>query len=311
LEFQASGGSGRITKRRFLSGRKTILPVIALFCIAVLVVPSGCRRDERLQISFLDVGQGDAVLVSQGSTQVLIDGGPSAQALMSELAGKMPFMDRSIELVVLTHPHADHINGLLEVLSRYDVGHVIYPAEDSKLSGYESSAWQEWTRLIEDRQIPSTIAYSGMNFSVGDARFEVLNPPELHYEGTLSDIDNNSIVLEMVAGKYSFLLTGDLMWQGELELVLNRKIRPVNVLKVAHHGSKTSSSREFLAVTRPDMGIICVGENSFGHPDKLVIEGISAYTGSGSVLRTDLSRGITFLTDGESLWVQTGSGRSE
>jgi len=98
------------------------------------------------------------VLVSQGSTQVLIDGGPSPAVLMRQLAGKMPFFDRTIEVVVLTHPHADHINGLLEVLRRYNVTRVIYPVASDALEGYERSAYREWLALIEERQITAVLA---------------------------------------------------------------------------------------------------------------------------------------------------------
>ena len=281
--------------------------LLCVLCVLAITVPAGCQQEERMEISFLDVGQGDAVLVSQGSTQVLIDGGPSPAVLMRQLAGKMPFFDRTIEVVVLTHPHADHINGLLEVLRRYNVTRVIYPVASDALEGYEGSAYREWLSLIEERQITAVLARDGMNFNMGDAVFTVINPPGKLHSGTISDIDNNSIVLELAAGDFSFLLTGDLMREGELELVMERKISPVNILKVAHHGSKTSSSFEFLAVARPDIGVICVGENNFGHPDDNVLNRISSFAGREAVLRTDEYGGVTFITDGCSLWVKTGT----
>jgi len=142
---------------------------------------------------------------------------------------------------------------------------------------------------------------------MGDAAFTVINPPGKLHRGTISDIANNSRVLELAAGDFSFLLTGDLMREGELELVMERKISPVNILKVAHHGSKTSSSFEFLAVARPDIGVICVGENNFGHPDDNVLNRISSFAGREAVLRTDEYGGVTFITDGCSLWVKTGT----
>lgn len=278
--------------------------LLLLLCLLVLILSAGCRRSEHLEISFLDVGQGDAVLISQGNTQILIDGGPSPGVLLRQLAGKMSFFDRNIELVVLTHPHADHINGLLGVLRRYDVSQVIFPATGDVLEGYDGLAYEEWLKLIQEKKIPSTIACEGMSFCLGEANFMILNPQKNLHTGTISDVDNNSIVLELSAGDYNFLLTSDLMWQGELELVLERKIRPVNILKVAHHGSNTSSSLEFLSVAKPDMGIICVGENDFGHPDNTIIERISFHTRGGAVIRTDKCEGITFITDGRSLWAE-------
>jgi len=210
-------------------------------------------------------------------------------------------------MIILTHPHADHINGLLEVLRRYDVGQVIHPGTGDSLEGSESQAYQQWLEVIERRNIPVTEARAGMSFSLGDAVFNLVNPQCEFQQNTVSDIDNNGIVIELEAGDFNFLLTADIMWQGELELVLERKINPVNILKVAHHGSKTSSGTEFLSVARPDMGIICVGENNFGHPNNEVVERVSSFGGKKPLLRTDEYGSITFLTDGYSLWMEAGA----
>ncbi|MDD2251844.1 MAG: DNA internalization-related competence protein ComEC/Rec2 [Dehalococcoidales bacterium] len=299
--------SGLTSQSGCISASTVTRLLLVAVCVLVIIVPSGCRQDERLSISFLDVGQGDAILISQGNTHALIDGGPSPQVLMECLAEKISFFDRNIDLVILTHPHADHINGLLEVLRRYDVRQVIHPGTGDRLNGYESQAYRRWLEVIENRQIPVTEARAGMSFTLGEAVFKVLNPGHELHRNTVSDIDNNSIVIELEAGDFNFLLTGDLMWQGELEMVMERRLNQVDILKVAHHGSSTSSSREFLSVARPDMGIICVGENNFGHPDNKVIERISTYSGEKAVLRTDEHGGITFLTDGDLLWLEAGT----
>lgn len=306
MGFSALPG-GLPTQSGFISASTALRLLLGALCVLMMAVPLACRQDERMKVSFLDVGQGDAVLISQGNTQVLIDGGPSPQVLMERLAGKIPFFDRDIELVILTHPHSDHINGLLEVLSRYNVGQIVHPGVGDGLEGYESQAYQRWLEVIENRQIPVTEAREGMSFSLGEAVFNILNPGPEFYRNTVSDIDNSCVVIELETGDFNFLLTGDLMWQGELEMVMERKLNPVNILKVAHHGSSTSSSREFLSVARPDMGIICVGENNFGHPDDKVIERISTYSGEKTVLRTDEYGGITFLTDGDLLWLEVNT----
>lgn len=299
--------SGLTSQSGCISAATVTRLLLVAVCVLVIIVPSGCRQDERLSISFLDVGQGDAILISQGNTQVLIDGGPSPQVLMECLAEKISFFDRNIDLVILTHPHADHINGLLEVLRRYDVRQVIHPGTGDRLNGYESQAYRRWLEVIENRQIPVTEAREGMSFRLGEVVLNILNPGYEFHQNTVSDIDNNCVVIELEARDFNFLLTGDLMWQGELEMVMERRLNQVDILKVAHHGSSTSSSREFLSVARPDMGIICVGENNFGHPDNKVIERISTHSDEKAVLRTDEHGGITFITDGYSLWLEANT----
>lgn len=270
---------------------------LALFSIALL--PASCRDGGCLEVSFLDVGQGDAALISQGSTQVLIDGGPSPRALMQALGRSMPFFDRTIELVVLTHPHSDHLNGLVELFKRYDIKQVLYPEQLKPAPGYESAAFREWLELVDEKQIPLHAARAGQYFDLGPARFTVLSPgPEL-YPVPAGDVDNNCIVLELEAGRFNFLFTGDLMRQGELELVLDRMLGQTTVLKVGHHGSDTSSSSEFLSVIRPGAAVISVGENEYGHPHDTVIQRLSVY--ADEILLTRQTGGITFFTDGKSL----------
>ncbi len=290
--------TGSISKRHLLH--------IFLICLVLLLIinPAGCRTDERFKIHFLDVGQGDAILFSQGNQQVLVDGGPSPQALMNELGDKMPFWDRTIDLVVLTHAHADHINGLIEVLKRYEVKQVLYPETLHTAGSYDNQAFAKWLDIIEEKSIPVTIARAGQYFYMGDVIVSVLNPPSNLISGSDSDTDNNSVVLNIQAGGLSIILTGDLMWQGELDLVLSRMLEQVHLLKVGHHGSRTSSSEEFIAVLKPGLGVICVGENSYGHPHEEAISRLSVVLESHQIYRTDTNRGVTFVTDGDKLWLK-------
>jgi len=292
--------------RRWQSGRigtgSLAGMLIAVVLVSVMLVPASCRKDEHLKVGFLDIGQGDAILVSQGSTQVLIDGGPSPQTLMQELGGLMPFFDRTIELVVLTHPHSDHLNGLVELFKRYNVERVLYPAQLTPAPGYESAAYREWLELVDQNQIPLRAARAGQYFNLGQGRFTVLNPRPEKSSLPAGDTDNHCIVLELEVGKFTFLLTGDLMWQGELELVLDRMLGKVTVLKAGHHGSDTSSSGEFLSVIRPETAVISVGENDYGHPHEAAIERLSAQ--AGRILLTGKNDGVTFITDGQSMWLE-------
>ena len=276
--------------------------IAPLLVAAVLVAYTAATMpDDKLHVSFLDVGQGDAILIQKGSRQVLIDGGPSPQAISLELSRQMPFWDRSIDLVVLTHPHGDHLAGLLEVLRRYDVGQVLYPSLD-----YESSLYDEWLRYIKETGTKNAIACAGQRIDMGDGiTIEILWPSTNPIKGSGSDVDNNSVVLLLKEGKISFLLTGDSRSEAEWELVRERAEVNATVIKVAHHGSITSTTAEFLAVVKPQAAVICVGaNNTYGLPDDEVIARLEGRVGEGNVYRTDRDGTITFITDGERLWVE-------
>jgi competence protein ComEC len=248
----------------------------------------------------LDVGQGDAILIRQGNFEVLVDGGPSPQAISLALGKNLPFWDRTIDLVVLTHPHDDHLAGLVEVLRRYRVEQVLEPPaiEDDSMD-YTPDLYAEWRRLIAEKGIQTITAQAYQELRCGQIVMEVLNPPAESLTGTQSDVDNNGVVLEVRVGDISFLLTGDLMAEGEQELIMNRMLSNCTVLKVAHHGSKTSSSQGFLNVVRPQAAVISVGENDYGHPSAAVLDRLKGLM----FYRTDEDGAITFFTDGMSLWV--------
>ena len=189
--------------------------MVAAILVSFLAVT---MPDNRLHVSFLDVGQGDAILIQKGNQQVIIDGGPSPQAIGLGLGRKIPFWDRTIEMLILTHPSADHATGLVEVLNRYRVKQVLYPDLD-----FGSGIYDEWLRLVKENNIKYTITQAGQQIDLGDGVIiEVLNPPEPLLTGTDSDIDNNAAVLRLSMGEVSFLLTADMMWEAELELLYNR-----------------------------------------------------------------------------------------
>ena len=239
----------------------------------------------------------------KGSQQVLVDGGPSPQAISLELGSQMPFWDRTIDLLVLTHPHSDHLAGLVEVLRRYQVGQVLYPDWD-----YKSPVYDEWSRLIEEKGIQRTIARAGQQIDLGDgAVMHVLSPQAAPLTGTESDIDNNSVVLRLSLGDVSFLLTADIMKEAEWELIRKRADLTSTVLKVAHHGADTSTTPEFLAVVNPRVAVISVGaDNKFGHPSGEVLDRLQKSLGPGNIYRTDRQGTIEFVTDGKRLWVEVG-----
>ena len=245
--------------------KETLMPSLAVLA-ALSVLFAANMPDARTHVSFLDVGQGDSILVQSGQQEILVDGGPDATAVTRELGKRLPFWDRTIELVVLTHPHADHLTGLIEVLKRYHVGQVLYVETNST-----SPLWTEWLQAIKDRKINVTIAVPGQDITTGDGdlSLEVLSAGG-DSEATL---DSGGIVLKVKDDKVSFLLTADITEETELNLITERANVDSTVLKVAHHGSYTTTSSQFLSVVTPQVAVISVGaENDYGHPSKEVLD---------------------------------------
>jgi competence protein ComEC len=261
--------------------------------------------DGKLHVSFLDVGQGDAVLIQTPNGQnILIDGGPDPQKINLELSKKLPFWDRTIDLVVCTQPQADHVTGLVDVLQRYKVKQVL----ESGVS-YNSSIYQEWLRLVEDKGIEYNIARAGQEIDLGGGiTMKILNPPPEFFQGTSCDVDNNGVVLKLTWHKVSFLFTADIREEAEFELIGQRANLKSTVLKVAHHGSETSTTQQFLAAVNPEAAVISVGaDNPFGHPNPEVVERLIDRLNEDSVYRTDEDGTIEFITDGERLWMGADS----
>jgi competence protein ComEC len=280
--------------------------VLPLLIVAILVWSVALTMpDDKLHVSFLDVGQGDAILIQTPNGQdILIDGGPDSQKVNLELSKKLPFWDRTIDFVVCTHSQADHITGLVEVLQRYKVKQVLEPGVS-----YNSSIYQEWCNLVEEKQIKRDKAQAGQEIDLGNGiKLEVLNPPASLWEGTSDDVDNNGVVLRLSWGKVSFLFTADIREEVEFALIGQRANLKSTVLKVSHHGSKTSTSQQFLAAVDPEVAVISVGEdNPFGHPSPEVLERLIDRVGEDNVYRTDEDGTIEFITDGERLWMGADS----
>jgi len=282
--------------------KKWVLPPLLLAAILVSATTAS-MPDDKLRVSFLDVGQGDAILIQKGNQQVLVDGGPSPQAISLELGNQMPFWDRTIDLVVLTHPDSDHLAGLVEVLRRFQVKQVLYPDLES-----ESSLYDEWLKLIEAKNIKHTTAQAGQQIDLGAGEvIKVLHPQIAHLTGTESDTDNNGVVLRLSMDDVSFLLTADIGQEAEFELIADRADLSSTVLKVAHHGSDTSTTPEFLAVVNPRIAVISAGaDNKFGHPSSGVLERLKERIDPENIYRTDEHGTIEFITNGERLWVEVG-----
>ena len=275
--------------------------VPSLLVVAILMSTAAyAMPDDRLHVSFLDVGQGDAILIQTPNHQdILVDGGPGAQAISQQLSKHLPFWDRTIELVVLTHPHEDHLTGLLEVLQRYKVKQVLCLD-----TSYTLPDEQEWLNLIQQKHIKSTLAKAGQEIDLGttDTTLEVVNPTP----GSTVPAMDNGIVLKLSDEKISFLLTSDISADAEHDLITQRADVSCTVLKVAHHGSNDSSTAAFLAVADPKLAVISVGaDNTFGHPGADTLRRLAAAVGADNIYRTDKNGAVECITDGTRLWVKT------
>ncbi len=252
-----------------------------------------------LEVNFFDVGQGDAAFIeTPAGHQIIIDGGPD-NSILEKLGEEMPFWDRTIDLVVLTHPEHDHISGLLEVLERYEVEKVLWTGILR-----DTAEYREWTRLLDEEGTEVTTALSGQKIISSDAVFTVLFPQEDLSGREVSNTNNSSVILRLVFGETSFLFTGDAYQSVERKLIAGGEDIAVNVLKVGHHGSKTSTAEDFLAVLSPETAVISVGrDNSYGHPNTEVLELLDKY--DINVLRTDRHGDIKMVSNGSNITIQT------
>ena len=258
---------------------------------------------DRLDLTVLDIGRGDAILLRTPSRQtILVDGGSAPQVLSQAVGRRLPFWSRHIDLVIATHPDEDHVGGLAQGLDGYSIGAVLETGVESA-----SAAHAAWREAVRQRGIPWVDARAGQQVHLGeDLRLEVLHPPERLFTGTDSDANNNSIVVRVSYGAVSFLLTGDIVALAEAYL-LDQDLRLAStVLKVAHHGSDTSSTAEFLEAVRPSVAVISVdADNRFGHPHQSTLERIRSHVPEEGLFVTGLHGSVRFSTDGERLWVTT------
>jgi competence protein ComEC len=277
-------------RAKVLVGASVILLVLAVFL-------RGSLPDGRLHVFFLDVGQGDAIFIQTPSgRQALIDGGPSPSVLLSRLGRRMPFWDHSLDLVVLTHPDADHITGLVSVLERYRVDNVIF-----REVGCHDPTCEQWRQLVEEGGAAVYRGEAGLEIELDEGlRLEVLHPGTELLAG--EGFNDNSLVTRLTYGQASMLLTGDIQARVERKLLADGVHLASGVLKVAHHGSCDSTSAPFLKAVDPEFAVISVGEeNEFDHPCDALLKRLSGTT----VYRTDKHGTVAFITDGGQLWVKT------
>ena len=247
-----------------------------------------------LKVAFLDVGQGDAIFVeAPNGNQILIDGGPN-KAVLRELAKQMPFYDRSIDGIILTHPHLDHYGGLVDVLDNYKINLEM----DSGNNNPESKGFDIYIKKLEEEKAKRIFAKRGMRVNLDKAVYLDILLPVINKKGMSAH--DEMVVARLVYGNNSFLLTGDMEDNLESFLLSFGGSIKSDVLKVGHHGSKTSTSEKFLGLVNPGLAIISAGKNNkYGHPHKEVTERLAKF--EIPTLRTDEKGTIIIKSDGEKI----------
>lgn len=269
---------------------------------AVLVLGWGMTQpDGQLHIAFMNVGQGDATFIQTPSgRQILVDGGLFPSILNDQLGQQMPFWDREIDMLVATHPDADHVSGLVGVFDRYRVNWLITNGQ----SFGESPIYDEVLTAAQNQNTDVRSVQAGEIIEIGDGvRLEVVHPgAELNPDNR----NENSVSMRLVYGDFIFLFTGDAEEMGEAEMLAGG--RPLNALvyKAGHHGSNSSSSMPFLQAVRPQIIIVSAGvDNRFGHPTPEMLARAEAV--GAVVLRTDQLGSISLATDGATMWWQAAT----
>ncbi len=290
--------------RAWLSRKAACPALTGLLAVATILVWSAnlMLPDGKLHVAFLDVGQGDAALVrTPAGHRVLVDGGPSPAALLSALGRRLPFWDRRIDIVLVSHAHDDHLRGLLSVLERYQVRQVLM--SDIKST---SPLYAEWERALAQRGVPVLHVEQPLQVDLGDGpKMMVLPPPKI---AALEDPLEASLVARLSWDRVSFLFTGDLEADGLLPLTQTDQALSCTVLKVPHHGSKAAVSKGLLLIVDPELAVISVGaDNRFGHPSA---ETVALLEDAGArVLRTDQVGSVEVDTDGQRYSVRTTRNR--
>ncbi len=245
----------------------------------------------------MDVGQGDAIFIqAENGNQVLLDGGPN-RAVLRQLSKVMPFYDRSLDMIINSHPHADHLAGLIEVLKRYEIDSVVESGTNPHTSEYS-----EFEKIIVNKNTPHFYGKRGMKINLDKNLYlEILLPT---IDAKNLDPHTGMLVAELVYNNTSYLLMGDAEKSLENYLVsLEDKNLKTNILKIGHHGSSKSTSESLLGFANPQYAIISAAkDNKYGHPHKETLDVLNKF--GIPILRTDELGAIKTKSDGENINIE-------
>ena len=247
--------------------------------------PTSQITPPELQVHFIDVSQGDAILLDYGETELLIDGGDKTPGVVSYLSN---FIDGDLEVVVATHPHADHIGGLIKVLEEFSVLEIWVNSDPAT-----SQTYNDFMDLVNNEGADVVEAMRGDTISVSGLEFDMLHPVDPLFGNT----NDNSIVLGLGYGDVDFLFTGDAEEDAEASMIAAGVLTDIDILKVGHHGSNTASSQAFLDIVQPEIAIYMAGTgNTYGHPHEETITKLE--TMGAEIYGTDVNGTIIVTTNG-------------
>jgi competence protein ComEC len=267
--------------------------VLAAATVVLALAGLAGRPDGNLRVSFLDVGQGDAVLIrAPNGRTVLVDGGPDGVGVQNALGRRLPFGGKRLDLIVLTHPHDDHLVGLIDVLQSHQVGQVLQGPAPPK----PSAAYRRWAELVGSLNVPATEAQTGQTIDLGDgARLRVAHAGEA-WNRDDSDGNDASLALVLERGAFKALLPGDGGPDVQSWLSDWGEVGGLTALKVPHHGAAGSLDDDFLFSVAPQAAVISVGRNNrFGHPSAETLSALAP----AEIFRTDLHGSIELTVDGD------------
>jgi len=283
--------------------------LIVLSLISLIIIVQVFYPADNLKVNFINVGEGDCILIeAPDETNILIDGGGTPRSDF-DVGSKIviPYLRRKginkIDLLILTHPHLDHLEGLLPVLRQFKVDAVLD-------SGFicDVLEYREFISIIKEKNIPYYQTKSGDNYIFSkNMEMLILNPPNTSNLDNDSDFNNHSIVVKLYYKKSNFLFTGDIEEETEKRLLVWQNILNSDVLKLGHHGSSTSTTLNFLNKVDPGIAVITVGKNNFGHPSQKVIERLEDR--NIKIYRTDEDGTIIIRTNGQEYWIKTLKGK--
>jgi competence protein ComEC len=278
--------------------------ILACICLVVISISfifiiTRIASPQKLRVSFLDIGQGDAILIQTPSGKdMLIDGGPG-NTILTRLNEQMNYFDSDIDVMEETHPDADHVTGLIPVLEKYKVGMIL----ETKGIGH-TQVFDDLNHHIDDESAETHVAQKGDVIDFHDGVLVKVLYPGVNYLPKKDDTNDASISVVVTYGDQSFLLTGDLPTTEESKLIFADLPKNITVYKAGHHGSKYSSGEQLLTYIRPEYSVVSAGkDNRYGHPNPEAIARLEKY--SKEILST-IDRGtITFTTDGKNIEVET------
>lgn len=285
---------------------KLIFTILIFLTLAVWANISRLSADQPtkgVQVSFLDVSQGDAILISKGETQILVDGGPDEKVL-TELGKVMPPSDRKIEEVILTHPHSDHLRGLVSILDRYEIGKIYYTDVN-----YDSNGYLEFTEKAKTKSIPMIVPDVGYSEeTIQGSSLTFLWPGKKYENSKINNLNNSSEAIRFCYLSYCLLSAGDLEADEQKEMFNYYNCNPgqsevssdiqcniqSDLLKISHHGSTNGSDQAALDLIKPQKAVISVGaDNKYGHPHADILNLLQE--NNIQVWRTDQSGTVEFL----------------